>query len=283
MLSMQNNLTLLPSSSSNHNGQSPPPKSFLKDIPPEIRLQIYEHALVRTPHADRRFCTHTRSPPAPELLALSLLRACKQIYFEAFPILYTHTRFHIRCPSPLDPKCATLLLKDTRIIRCPNPDAYPYITSVIDVCDTTSHSNNSWSNLERKLLTIYPNLQEIVIRSPRYAATYIESTLHRDVNLTKEERQHLQEDYTKATDKLKVRSSVTWRLDPSHPKFNAYLRWQHGMRANYDGSRFTVVRAVSRIASPGSTYAKLVHRSNPRLEDIMPQDGAEDFLNKSAT
>lgn len=75
-------------------------KPNLLDLPPEIRLMIYRHLLVRS-DALPQFWWYRPHDPRP---AGNILKTCRLIYKEASHVLYTENTFHdcFWCPYPDD-------------------------------------------------------------------------------------------------------------------------------------------------------------------------------------
>nr|OQO28546.1 hypothetical protein B0A51_03721 [Rachicladosporium sp. CCFEE 5018] len=84
------------------------PRSPLLDLPPELRLRIYELLfqpqvcylkVARTVYTRRKSTISAtgRKEPVPE--PMHLLRTCRLIYQEALPVFYSHTTFDIEIRS----------------------------------------------------------------------------------------------------------------------------------------------------------------------------------------
>lgn len=63
----------------------------LLDLPPELRLMIYRHLLVR--ENTLPVAVDTMNILEPHLLEVSILRTCRLVYREAFDIMYKENRF----------------------------------------------------------------------------------------------------------------------------------------------------------------------------------------------
>lgn len=149
----------------------------LMKIPPEIRLLIYKELLVRNGAAELSFCPGEHHKSYNHALKFfvhpAILRTCKTIYHEAFPILYTDNIFELLCvfgqlgkqhlwyrtlgPSPL--------------FTCPNPHASTYLKRVFLTYigiglkrSDIAQFPTCWPKIEREILELYPNVESIFVQ-----------------------------------------------------------------------------------------------------------------------
>lgn len=73
---------------------APPAPFRLLDLPAELRLRIYEHALTAPDHAIRIYYSYQRNRVNPNL-ALALLRTCRQVYSETQNIPYQQNAVYV--------------------------------------------------------------------------------------------------------------------------------------------------------------------------------------------
>lgn len=79
------------------NTQSSKKCHILEDLPPELRLRIYEHLFCEDYQSSLLIRSASKIEPiAPAKAPIALFKTCKIVYSEASPVLYSRTTFRVQ-------------------------------------------------------------------------------------------------------------------------------------------------------------------------------------------
>lgn len=150
--------------------------NFMK-LPPEIRLLIYKELLVRERGPELSFCPGEHHKSYSHALKFfvhpAVLRTCKAIHHEAFPMLYTDNIFELLCVfgQPGKQHLWYRTLGPSPLLTCPNPHASTYLKRVsltyigigLQRPDIAQFPT-CWPKIEREVLQPYPNVESMFVQ-----------------------------------------------------------------------------------------------------------------------